>query len=176
MQYGQRGKGIPRFFALSQRIDTSHVSSRSAQRMAHENINCAVCFAQAPGFVSPSSFFTPTYQQARTPNTLNTLGLSIVWGRTCTPRRRCSGHLVGAKLLHAKKRRSWRCTPAPLSCNRTFQDAARPVPKRDRISLRIRASSRRYRGAQTNGIRVSKVLSRPLDVQAFHRRPGPRCT
>ena len=176
VQYDKRGKGIPWVLALPQRTDTSHVSSRSAQRMAHENINCSVFFAQAPGFISPSSFFTPTYQQARTPNTLNTLGLSIVWGRTCTPGRRCSGHLVGAKLLHVKKQRSWRCTPVPLSCNRTFQEAARPVPRRHRISLRIRTSFRRHRGAPTNGTRASNVSSRPLDVQEFHRQPGPRCT
>ena len=63
VQYGKRGKGTPWVLAWSQRTDTSHVSSRSAQRTDQENINCAVCFAQMPGLISPSLLFTPTYQQ-----------------------------------------------------------------------------------------------------------------
>ena len=63
VQYGKRGKGTPWVLAWSQRTDTSHVSSRSAQRTDQENINCAVCFAQMPGLISPSLLFTPTHQQ-----------------------------------------------------------------------------------------------------------------
>ena len=65
---GERGGGIPWVLAWSQRTDTSHVSSRSAQRTAQVNINCAFCFAQTPGFISPSLFLTPTYQHTCTRN------------------------------------------------------------------------------------------------------------
>ena len=68
VQYGERGGGIPWVLAWSQRTDTSHVSSRSAQRTAQANINCAFCFAQAPGLISPSLFLTPTYQHTCTRN------------------------------------------------------------------------------------------------------------
>ena len=62
VQYGKRGKGTPWVLAWSQRTDASYVSSRPAQRTAHANINYAFFFAQAPGLISPSLLFTPTYQ------------------------------------------------------------------------------------------------------------------
>ena len=108
VQYGKRGEGIPWVLAWLQRTDTSHVSSRSAQRTAQVNINCAVFFAQAPGLISPSLAVTPTYPQTCTFNSLKLVALLFWLERTCTSRQHCLGNFFGATLFHVMTRRSWR--------------------------------------------------------------------
>ena len=149
-QYAGRGTGTPRAFALSHRTVTVRESSRSARRMVHLKINCAVCFAHVPGSASQASLpRTPLYRRRPelTSTTREPISPTTVAEGTRIPRRCPLAAHFGAILFDGQPQNSKRFAAAPLWCSTMFQDTARLAPRHGRTALRNHGRPRFPRAA-----------------------------